>query len=743
MADVEKISPRKSPRRTRGFRRNNSVAPLGIDQEKGLARTICMTDLSSERGKQLQIARTSLVCALSCLALILSSLVDVQHFTDLDFWQRATHTALTNATEEEALAHTLHVEAGLVGFGKAWHQNCANNSNDSDRTSRFVEDIYTSYINTDQALHRCISRKGVLLNALKQLNWTKKEFLQTLMEQRTFGKSLNNDTNSIYLFYHKIACAIIKEMTDEITQNNLINADLFLSYDSLTQSKHFFSKERYFGALSFLDSDIFISDFSASGAIGDAFLAHALSINSDISFNVGSGSLDTVKQFTLMKETIKNDKSVCNLTGAMQWFRVTTDYQEILWDIQRDLRAKTIENLAEEMHATARLLALEFVVTILVVVSFPVLLYSACSMTGWIHDYASRLRGKTLELRQEKLVVEGLLYQMLPATVANQLRERRQVHAESFDSVTIFFSDIVGFTSISAQITPLQVVDMLNHLYTCFDSRIDIYDVYKVETIGDAYMVVSGCPERNGEKHAGEIATMAIDLRSAIKQVQVPHDPTRKLQLRIGIHSGPCVAGVVGSKMPRYCLFGDTVNTASRMESNGLPNKIHASDVTYAALSKDASYDLESRGEITIKGKGTMNTYWLNGRKGYGEANDSMVCKVDFAKMRAKRKAAQEAKKAAEEAKRLEEEAGKQTEQDTQADGHAAVENGEVIEATDVKATGDDAEATVRHGDGTEETSLRQDENNAETADRVTRAEATNQVQETSEQDEVMKHDER
>lgn len=158
---------------------------------------------------------------------------------------------------------------------------------------------------------------------------------------------------------------------------------------------------------------------------------------------------------------------------------------------------------------------------------------------------------------------------MLPPAVVRQLKLQRQVPAETFDSATIFFSDIVGFTFISAGSTAMEVVTMLNTLYRLFDTIILKYDVYKVETIGDAYMVVSGLPQRNGDKHAGEIAMMSLDLVCGIAGFIIPHMRNRTLEIRVGVNSGPCVAGVVGTTMPRYCLFGDTINTASRMESTG------------------------------------------------------------------------------------------------------------------------------------------------------------------------------
>ncbi|KAM9576910.1 LOW QUALITY PROTEIN: retinal guanylyl cyclase 2 [Trichechus inunguis] len=253
------------------------------------------------------------------------------------------------------------------------------------------------------------------------------------------------------------------------------------------------------------------------------------------------------------------------------------------------------------------------------------------SMLRMLQQYSSNLedliRERTEELEIEKQKTEKLLTQMLPPSVAESLKRGCTVEPEGFDLVTLYFSDIVGFTTISAMSEPIEVVDLLNDLYTLFDAIIGSHDVYKVETIGDAYMVASGLPKRNGSRHAVEIANMSLDILSSVGTFKMRHMPEVPVRIQIGLHSGPVVAGVVGLTMPRYCLFGDTVNTASRMESTGLPDhatpsftayRIHVSHSTVTILrALSEGYEVELRGRTELKGKGTEETFWLVGKRGF------------------------------------------------------------------------------------------------------------------------------
>nr|XP_016780788.2 guanylate cyclase soluble subunit beta-2 [Pan troglodytes] len=218
------------------------------------------------------------------------------------------------------------------------------------------------------------------------------------------------------------------------------------------------------------------------------------------------------------------------------------------------------------------------------------------------------LRVLSKHLAIEKKKTETLLYAMLPKHVANQLREGKKVAAGEFKSCTILFSDVVTFTNICTACEPIQIVNMLNSMYSKFDRLTSVHAVYKVETIGDAYMVVGGVPVPIGN-HAQRVANFALGMRISAKEVMNPVTG-EPIQLRVGIHTGPVLADVVGDKMPQYCLFGDTVNTASRMESHGLPNKVHLSPTAYRAL-KNQGFKIIERGEIEVKGKGRMTTYFL------------------------------------------------------------------------------------------------------------------------------------
>uniref|UniRef100_A0A3B5AKQ2 guanylate cyclase n=1 Tax=Stegastes partitus TaxID=144197 RepID=A0A3B5AKQ2_9TELE len=222
------------------------------------------------------------------------------------------------------------------------------------------------------------------------------------------------------------------------------------------------------------------------------------------------------------------------------------------------------------------------------------------SMLRMLEQYSSNLedliRERTDELEVERNKTEKLVGQLLPKSVAQALKKGKPVRPEHYSDCTLYFSDIVGFTTISALSEPIEVVDLLNDLYTMFDAIIATHDVYKVETIGDAYMVASGVPNRNGHRHAAEVSNMSLDILHSIGAFKIKHMPEIKVKIRIGLHSGPVVAGVVGLTMPRYCLFGDTVTTASHMEASGLPYRIHISLSTVKVLtSLKLGYHIDTR----------------------------------------------------------------------------------------------------------------------------------------------------
>lgn len=212
-------------------------------------------------------------------------------------------------------------------------------------------------------------------------------------------------------------------------------------------------------------------------------------------------------------------------------------------------------------------------------------------------------------LRDEQEKSERLLLNILPAEIAQQLKQNQSAIAQRFDEVTILFADIVNFTGLAAHITPIELVNSLNEIFSSFDRLAEFHGLEKIKTIGDAYMVVGGLPTPRKD-HALAVAQMALDMQQAITQIQTVTGES--FQLRIGINTGSVVAGVIGLKKFSYDLWGDAVNLASRMESHGIVGKIQLSETTYLHIKDD--YKLEKRGLIQVKGRGEVTTYLLISR---------------------------------------------------------------------------------------------------------------------------------
>jgi class 3 adenylate cyclase len=234
--------------------------------------------------------------------------------------------------------------------------------------------------------------------------------------------------------------------------------------------------------------------------------------------------------------------------------------------------------------------------------------FNAMAETIQVHSehLEELVKQRTHELSEEKATSERLLLNVLPAPIAERLKTGESLIVDRFDAVSVMFADIAGFTALSSRTSPEALVTMLNELFSMFDRLAEQHGLEKIKTIGDAYMVVAGVPQPIAD-HATAIAHMALDMQAGVEAYA--RRTGSELSIRIGIHTGSVVAGVIGTKKFIYDLWGDTVNTASRMESTGLPGRVQVSETTYKLLANQ--FELEPRGPVEIKGKGAMNTYLL------------------------------------------------------------------------------------------------------------------------------------
>lgn len=256
-------------------------------------------------------------------------------------------------------------------------------------------------------------------------------------------------------------------------------------------------------------------------------------------------------------------------------------------------KAAALENLVSPRMA----LALDIVAAVAVI-------GTVCLI---VHLFTGDTARAEERLAEEHARSERLLLNILPAAISTRLKDNEEI-ADGFPAVTVLFADIVGFTELSQRLSPRALVEMLNRTFSAFDDLAVRLGLEKIKTIGDCYMVAAGLPEPSDD-HAERVADMALGMREELARIN--REGGYSLSLRIGMHTGAVVAGVIGKRKFIYDLWGDTVNTASRMESSGVPGEIQMSEATYRLL--ETKYPTLSRGVVNVKGKGEMETYFLKG----------------------------------------------------------------------------------------------------------------------------------
>jgi class 3 adenylate cyclase len=246
--------------------------------------------------------------------------------------------------------------------------------------------------------------------------------------------------------------------------------------------------------------------------------------------------------------------------------------------------------------------------------------FTILAIMSYVYSEAARKAEAALDVEKQKS--ERLLLNILPAPIAERLKEDNCIIADHFDSTTVMFSDIVGFTAMSEKVAPAELVNYLNRMFSAFDDLAERHGLEKIKTIGDAYMVAGGFPEKRS-CHAKNVSAMALEMLEVVKRFNVGAD--KPVSIRIGIHTGPAVAGVIGIKKFAYDVWGDTVNTASRMEASGMPGRIQLSE--QAAQQLGDEFIVEERGMVELKGKCSMKTFWLVGRRA-GHESDTGVTTI-------------------------------------------------------------------------------------------------------------------
>ncbi|KAI8517372.1 hypothetical protein Bbelb_059530 [Branchiostoma belcheri] len=397
----------------------------------------------------------------------------------------------------------------------------------------------------------------------------------------------NETTVAKILFYTAVTEKFISDMGRVLSRAD--RSQLWTSvvaYQMVVSAKDYAGLERALGSVFFAQGG-FSSDeliwYDKVLAVGNANLEDAMLYSDSV--------VQILEQFrgtsleaniSLTREKIKmNQIAGASVEMGAEWFDLMTQYIGFLRQVEEHLSERVLGIIGDLLAQDDIQLATGYTILLTVVSIGPFIVIGVYKMASETQSVAANLEHVTAKLEQEQKKSDQLLYSVFPAIIVNAMKKADTVPAEYFDEVTVMFSDVVGFTDLTASISPHNVIDLLNRMYRTFDAVLGRYDVYKVESIAGSYMVASGLPTKNGDRHGEQIACAALHLLNS---------------------SRPCVAGVVGKKRPRYYVFGNTVSIAQSLEQTGEPNRIQISPSTRELLmSSRDSFRVEPRGDVTIK----------------------------------------------------------------------------------------------------------------------------------------------
>ena len=515
---------------------NNKIQPrdsIDFARDSRLHRRKGSTPASITRGRRrLRLVVMTAMCLIAMTGLTVLTILDTIKASTIALKSKTLQTSVTLSIEVAGLVHRLQIERGTRVL------YASSETGDDD----VLKTVLGAGNKTDMFAKMLDSWPEA---GLQRYNFNSLETFMTLVNNHRIAHSvLNNSTiQGEIRFYSQIISNLFDWLFRNVQDSDSDVLSQFIGYQMLLFGKEKTGIERALGGSFFIRGHFAETAellwFAKQNFLGKENLDSSMQLMPEIKDiyrdaveHRNKSVSDEVEE--RRKVILSNKRQNASSESAKKWFHLMTVYIDALLQVQHEAGILILQRLTDDVTATEKDLALKLSIFGFIVLLMPFFVYIVYTIQG----YAAKLHQTTKQLQEEKQIADALLYQMLPYPVAEQLKSGHSVTAEQFESVTVFFSDIVDFTQICANISPMEVTQMLNRLYGIFDNHIDKYDVYKVETIGDAYMVVSGLPEKNGHDHVTQIALMALHLVELMESFRFGSDAEKDLSVRIGIHTG-------------------------------------------------------------------------------------------------------------------------------------------------------------------------------------------------------------